>query len=171
MVRWLDLGSRRTWSQVDCVMDWTWDLREEKEVNASVRVWRLSMWVNGEDGERRETQGFSLKPLPFAVTGLFSVVDLALHCGAPRPTPVLADLQFRAPCLRSSGMSQGGPTRRCKLGQLFTSWSELVVVADSSGRNNRIRPQGTKRQASPSFRVGDCPLCSTHPRFKPCVLF
>ena len=66
-------------------------------------------------------------------------------------------------------MSQGAPTRRCKLGHLFTSWSEPVVVADSSGRNSRIRPQGTKRQASPSYRVGDCPLCSIHPRCKACM--
>ena len=61
--------------------------------------------------------------------------------------------------------------RRCKLAPVFTYQSELVVVADSSGRNNRIRPQGTKRQASPSFRIGNCPLCSIHFRCKACVLF
>lgn len=110
-------------------------------------------------------------PVIFMMNDLVSRKDLTLHCGAAFPTPVLGDLQFKVPWLRSSVMSWGGPTRRCKLGLMFTSWSELVVVADSSGRNNRIRPQGTKRQASPSFRVGDCPLYSIHPRLTVCMLF
>ena len=66
-------------------------------------------------------------------------------------------------------MSQGGPTRRCKLGYLFIFCSELLVVADSSGRNGRIRPQGTS--APTIYRVGDCPLCSIYPRYKACIFF
>ena len=154
MVRWLDLGSRRTWSQVDCVMDWTWDLREEKEVNASVRVWRLSTWVNGEDGERRETQGFSLKPLPFAVTGLFSVVDLALHCGAPLPTPVLADLQFRAPWLGHQwcdGEVLWGSVNLATCLHLGLSWWQLLTPL--VGRTG-LDLMGPKRCAYCSFRGG-----------------
>ena len=78
---------------------------------------------------------------------------LPFPVGLPFPL-LLGDLLFRAPWLRSSVMSCGGPTRRCKLGHLFTSWSELVVVADSSVRNSRIGPKGCKRHASLSFRVG-----------------
>ena len=83
---------------------------------------------------------------------LVSRKDLTLHCGAALPTPVLGDLQFKVPWLRSSVMSWGGPTRRCKLGPVFTSQSELVVVADSSGRNNRIRPQGHQETGIPQLQ-------------------
>ena len=127
--------------------------------------------MNGEDGGRRERQGFCLESVIIVMNDLVSRKDLTLHCGAALSTPVLGGLQFKVPWLRSSVMSWGGPTRRCKLGPVFTSQSELVVVADSSGRNKRIRPQGTKRQASPSFRVGNCPLCSIHPRCKAYMLF
>ena len=75
--------------------------------------------------------------------------DLALHCGADLPTPVLGDLQFKALWSRSSVMSQGDPSRRCKSGHLFTSWSDLVAADDSSGRNSN------KRHASSSFRAGE----------------
>lgn len=126
--------------------------------------------MNVEDEGRRERQGFCLEPVTFVMNDLVSRKDLTLHCGAVLPTPVLGDLQFKVPWLRSSVMSWGGPTRRCKLGAVFTSRSELLVVADSSGKNNRIRPQGTKRQVSPSFRVGDC-LLSIHPRCKAYMLF
>ena len=74
---------------------------------------------------------------------MFPGKDLTLHCGVALSTPVLGDLQGRAPWLRSSVMSQADPTRRCKLGYLFIFCSELVGVDDSSGRNGRIRPQGT----------------------------
>ena len=127
--------------------------------------------MNGEDGGRREMQGFFLEPVIFVMNDLVSRKDLTLHCGAALPTPVLGDLQFKVSWLRSSVMSWGGPIRRCKLGPVFTSLSELVVAADSPGRNNRIRPQGTKRQASPSFRVGDCSLCSINPGYKACIFF
>ena len=50
MVRWLDLGGLKKWSQV---MDSTWDLREERGVDAGLWVWRLSIWVVGEDRGRR----------------------------------------------------------------------------------------------------------------------
>ena len=70
------------------------------------------------------------------------MVDLALHCGAPLPTPVLGDLQFRAPGWVISDVT-GGPMGKCQLGHLLASWSELVVVADSSGRLGRIRLHGT----------------------------
>lgn len=36
---------------------------------------------------------------------------------------LLGDLQFRTPWLKSSMMSWGCPSRRCKLGHLFASWS------------------------------------------------
>ena len=75
--------------------------------------------------------------------------DLALHCGADLPASVLGDLQFKALWLRSSAMSQGDPSRRCKSGHLFTSWSHLVAADDSSGRNRN------KRHASSSFRAGE----------------
>ena len=75
--------------------------------------------------------------------------DLALHCGADLPASVLGDLQFKALWSRSSVMSQGDPSRRCKPGHLFTSWSDLVAAADSSGRNRN------KRHASSSFRAGE----------------
>ena len=127
--------------------------------------------MNVEDEGRRERQGFCLEPVTFVMNDLVSRKDLTLHCGAALPTPVLGDLQFKVPRLRSSVMSWGGPTRRCNLGPVFASQSELVVVAYSSGKNNRIRLQGTKIQASPSFRVGDCPLCSIHPRCKAYMLF
>ena len=134
MVRWLDLGEIRKRSQV---INWMRDLRGERGVDADIWVWRLSIWVNEEDGERRETWGFSLEPVTFAMTGL--VFRDVLHCGAVLPTPILGDLQFKGHWLRSSVMSQGGPARRCKLSHLFTSWSKMVVVADSSCRNSRIR--------------------------------
>ena len=51
MVKWLDLGEMRNWSQA---MDSTWNLRGERGVDAGLWVWRLSIWVNGEDGGRRE---------------------------------------------------------------------------------------------------------------------
>ena len=127
--------------------------------------------MNGEDGGRRERQGFCLESVIIVMNDLVSRKDLTLHRGAALPTSVLGDLQFKVPWLRSSVVSQGGPTGRCKLGPVFTSHSELVFVADSSCRNNKIRPQGTKRQASPSFRVGDCPLCSIHPSCKAYMLF
>lgn len=41
-------------------------------------------------------------------------------------------------------VSQGGPTKRCKLGHLFSSWSELVSVADFFIGNGRIRHHGTR---------------------------
>ena len=121
-------------------MDSTWDLREERGVDAGLWVWRLSIWVVGEDRGRREMEGFSLKSVTFAMTGLVFCDDLVLHCGGTLPTPVWGDLQFRAAWLRLSVKSQGSPTRRCKLGHLFISWFQLVVVADSSGRNVRVRP-------------------------------
>ena len=127
--------------------------------------------MNGEDGGRRERHGFCLESVITVMNDLVSRKDLTLHRGTALPTPVLGDLQFKVSWLRSSVMSWGGPIRRCKLGPVFTSLSELVVAADSPGRNNRIRPQGTKRQASPSFRVGDCPLCSIHPSCKAYMLF
>ena len=96
----------------------------------------------GEWGRRRQkgNEGFTLKSLTFAMTGLVFRDDLVLHCGGILPTPVWGDLQFRAAWLRSSVKSQGGPTRIYKLSHLFISWFELVVVADFSGRNGRIRP-------------------------------
>ena len=101
--------------------------------------------MNGEDGGRRERQGFCLESVSMVMNDLVSRKDLTLHRGAALPTSVLGDLQFKVPWLRSSVVSQGGPTRRCKLCPVFTSHSELVFVADSSCRNNRIRPQSTKR--------------------------
>ena len=83
---------------------------------------------------------FSLKSVTFAMTGLVLHNDLVLHCGGALPTPVWGDLQFRASWLRSSVKSQGDPTGIYKLSHLFISWFKLVVVADSSGRNGRIRP-------------------------------
>ena len=121
-------------------MDSTWDLRGERGVDAGLWVWRLSIWVSGEDGGRREMEEFSLKSVTFAMTGLVFHDDLVLHCGGILPTPVWGDLQFRAAWLRSSVKSQGGPTRIYKFSHLFISWFELVVVADFSGRNGRIRP-------------------------------
>ena len=53
--------------------------------------------MNGEDGRRREMEGFSLKSVTFAMTGLVLCDDLVLHCGGTLPTPVLGVLQFRAP--------------------------------------------------------------------------
>lgn len=137
MVRWLDLGELRKLSQT---MDSTWDLRGERGVDAGLWVWRLSIWMIGEDGGRREMEGFSLKSVTFAMTGLVFRDDIVLHCRGTLPTPVWGDLQFRAAWLRSSVKSQGSPTRRCKLSHLFISLLELVVVADSSGRNGRVRP-------------------------------
>ena len=121
-------------------MDSMWDLRGERGVNAGLWVWRLSIWVNGEDRGRREMEAFTLKSVTFAMIGLVFHDDLVLHYGGILPTPVWGDLQFRAAWLRSSVKSQGGPTRIYKLSHLFISWFELVVVADSSGRNGRIRP-------------------------------
>ena len=154
---------------MDCLMDWTWDLRAEKEVDVGFWVQRLSIWVSGEDKWRREMLGFSLKPVTFVMNDLVSRKGSYPSLWSCPPTPVLGDLQFRAPWLRSTGMSQGGPTRRCKLSCLFISCSELVAVADFFGRNGRIRPQGTS--ASPSYRVGDCLLCSIHPRYKAYMFF
>ena len=37
--------------------------------------------MNGEDGGRREMEGFSLKSVTFAMTGLVLHDDLVLHCG------------------------------------------------------------------------------------------
>ena len=51
--------------------------------------------MNGEDGGRREMEGFSLKSVTFAMTGL--VFRDVLHCGAVLPTPMLGDLQFKGP--------------------------------------------------------------------------
>ena len=51
--------------------------------------------MNGEDGRRREMEGFSLND--FAMTGLVLRDDLVLHCGGTLPTSVLGVLQFRAP--------------------------------------------------------------------------
>ena len=76
-------------------MDSTWDLREERGVDAGLWVWRLSIWVGGEDGGRREMEEFSLKSVTFAMTGL--VFRDVLHCGAVLPTPMLGDLQFKGP--------------------------------------------------------------------------
>ena len=96
----------------------------------------------GEWGRQRQkgNEGFTLKSVTFAITGLVFRDDLVLHCGGTLPTPVWGDLQFRDAWLRSSVKSQGGPTRIYKLSHLFISWFELVVVADFSGRNGRIRP-------------------------------
>lgn len=83
---------------------------------------------------RREMQRFSLDHVTFAMTDL-------VFCGRPyispqsypshsQPHPVLEDIHCRTPWRCPMVMSQEGPTRRCKLGHLFTSWSELVSVAD-----------------------------------------
>ena len=95
-----------------------------------------------KSGRQRQkgNEGFTLKSVTFAITGLVFRDDLVLHCGGTLPTPVWGDLQFRAAWLRSSVKSQGGPTRIYKFSHLFISWFELVVVADFSGRNGRIRP-------------------------------
>lgn len=63
-----------------------WHLRGERGVDASVWVHRLGTWVNGEDGRRREMQGFSLEPVTFVMTGLVFCDDLAFPCGAALPT-------------------------------------------------------------------------------------
>ena len=55
------------------------------------------MWVNGEDGGRRERQGFCLESVIIVMNDLVSRKDLTLHCGAALPTPVLGDLQFKLP--------------------------------------------------------------------------
>ena len=51
MVRWWELGWIRKWSQVDCVMDWTWALRAERD-------WRWFLGAEtehlGEGGRWRE---------------------------------------------------------------------------------------------------------------------
>ena len=128
-----------------------WGKREESMLVSRSGDW-ASGWTGKTDGEGRG-KGFLWSLSIFRRPTLFSMVDLALHCGAALPTPV-GRLQFRAPCLRSSVRSWGSPTRRYKLGHLFTSWSELVVVADSSGRNSRIRHKGPNRHASPSLSWG-----------------
>ena len=114
------------------------------ERGARSRCWSLGVETEhlGEWGRWRQkgNEGFTLKSVTFAMIGLVFRDDLVLHCGGTLPTPVWGDLQFRAAWLRSSVKSQGGPTRIYKLSHLFISWFELVVVADSSGRNGRIRP-------------------------------
>ena len=108
------------------------------------QCWSLGVETEhlGEWGRQRQkgNEGFTLKSVTFAITGLVFRDDLVLHCGGTLPTPVWGDLQFRDAWLRSSVKSQGGPTRIYKLSHLFISWFELVVVADFSGRNGRIRP-------------------------------
>ena len=88
--------------------------------------------------------------------------DLDLHCGGDLPASVLGDLQFKALWSRSSVMSQGDPSRRCKSGHLFTSWSDLVAADDSSGRS-RNNPLASGLENRPLFY--------THPRCKPCIIF
>ena len=63
-----------------------WYLRGEKGVDAGVWVQILSTWVNREDGEKREMQGFSLEPVTFVMNDLVFCDDLALLCGAVLPT-------------------------------------------------------------------------------------
>lgn len=97
---------------------------------------------------RRKMQRFSLEHVTFAMMDL-------VFCGRPcispwsypshsQLHPVLKDLHCRTPWRCPTVMSQEGPTRRCKLGHLFTSRSELVSVADIFIENGRIRSQGTQ---------------------------
>lgn len=64
--------------------------------------WILGM--NGEDGWRREMQGFPLEPVAFVMTDLVFCGDCAHHLEAALPSLVLRYLQCRAP--RPSVMSQ-----------------------------------------------------------------
>ena len=130
-------------------MDRTWDLREERAVDAGFWPDHLSEWGRRSPLGEGKCKGslWNLSPLWWPT--LFSVVDLPFTVGAALRAPVLGDLQFRAPWSRSSVMLQGGPTRKCEHGHLFTSWSKLVAVADS------LDLRGPKRRASPSFRTGE----------------
>ena len=143
--------------------------REELMLVSGCGDW-ASGWMGRMEGEGKcKGSLWSLSPLWWLT--LFFVMDLAY--GAALPTPMLGDLRFKTNSFRSSVMSQGGPARRCKLGPLFTFCSHLVVVADFSGRNNRIRLQGTQEtyNQSPASELGNCPLCVINPRCKPCILF
>ena len=86
--------------------------------------------MSGEDGGRRERQGFCLESVIFVMNDLVSRKDLTLHCGAALPTPVLGDLQFKVPWLRSSVRSRGGPPGDVSLDLcllLILSWFWLLA--------------------------------------------
>ena len=105
-------------------------------------------------------QGFSLEPVTFAMTDVFhggpcpSLWSCPSHSCVGRPSVQGSLAKI------SSMITRGGPTRRCKLGHLFISWSELVAVADSFGRNGRIRPQRTQETFIPQLQSQGIVFCA-----------
>lgn len=123
--------------------------------------WFLGMGPEhlGKWGTLREKSVWRRQMQEFSWEHVTSVLADLVVCGGPCVLPWSCPSHSQHQCWETFHLGltgqefisdvTGGPTRRCQLGRLFTSWSELVSVAFPLVRNGRIRLLGTQEACTP----------------------